>query len=224
LLVRIREPRQPPREYEVTEEATIGRAPDNDVVVMDETVSRYHARVEQRRERWVVRDLGSRSGTGLGAVVLKRDEEAPIRGGMRVRLGDTDLELLWQDKPTGGGRESDTGAPDRAVPSPPGSHVPARPDPREVDWPQGETADAMGLEFRLFVVDRGTRRIVTGRTPARIGRELKADLRLQDETVSAVHARLDRDGDRLILVDQRSTNGTWVGSEQTIEQPAAATR
>lgn len=45
------------------ETITIGRDASNDLVITHETVSRYHAVIEWRGERYVVRDLGSTSGT-----------------------------------------------------------------------------------------------------------------------------------------------------------------
>jgi hypothetical protein len=42
---------------------TIGRDPDNDLVVDHQAVSRHHAVIEWRGDRYVVRDLDSKSGT-----------------------------------------------------------------------------------------------------------------------------------------------------------------
>ncbi|HSJ58111.1 MAG TPA: FHA domain-containing protein [Anaerolineae bacterium] len=42
---------------------TIGRWHDNDVVVDDRWVSRYHARIVRRDDRYVVEDLDSKNGT-----------------------------------------------------------------------------------------------------------------------------------------------------------------
>jgi len=44
---------------------TIGRAEDNDIVVDDRWVSRYHAQVRREEGRYVVVDEGSRNGTLL---------------------------------------------------------------------------------------------------------------------------------------------------------------
>ncbi len=47
-------------------------------------------------------------------------------------------------------------------------------------------------------------------TPVTIGREDDNDLRLNDERVSRFHAKIQEDGDRIILTDLDSTNGTRV--------------
>jgi adenylate cyclase len=58
--------------------ATLGRQNQNDVVVKDSRVSRFHARVEYRKDKYFLIDQ-STNGTyvaehGMGAVLLKRDE------------------------------------------------------------------------------------------------------------------------------------------------------
>jgi pSer/pThr/pTyr-binding forkhead associated (FHA) protein len=40
------------------------------------------------------------------------------------------------------------------------------------------------------------------------------DLALQDQTVSAQHARIQREGGAFVLYDLASTNGCWVNGEQ----------
>jgi len=47
-------------------------------------------------------------------------------------------------------------------------------------------------------------------TPVTIGREEGSDLRLNDERVSRFHAKIQQDGDDIILTDLESTNGTRV--------------
>lgn len=42
---------------------TIGRWEDNDVVVDDRWVSRYHARIVRKDDRYLIEDLGSKNGT-----------------------------------------------------------------------------------------------------------------------------------------------------------------
>ena len=58
--------------------ATLGRQDQNDVVVNDSRVSRFHARIEYRKEKYILIDQ-STNGTyvaehGMDAVLLMRDE------------------------------------------------------------------------------------------------------------------------------------------------------
>ena len=83
---------------------TIGTAPGNDVVLSDETVSRYHLELQRRADRIVVRDHGSTNGVLLGNTYLDRATIAPGtvlalgKTSIRVDDGDTvELELLDRD-------------------------------------------------------------------------------------------------------------------------------
>lgn len=74
---------------------TVGRGPDNDVVLAtDIRVSRHHCRIEWRDEGWFVVDLDSANGTHVdGSFVI----EAELVGGEVLRVGDT--ELTFQRHP-----------------------------------------------------------------------------------------------------------------------------
>lgn len=50
-------------------------------------------------------------------------------------------------------------------------------------------------------------------TPVTIGREEGNDIQLNDERVSRFHVKIQSDGDRLVLTDLESTNGTKVNGE-----------
>lgn len=56
----------------------------------------------------------------------------------------------------------------------------------------------------------------------RIGRAVGADLRLEDHTVSARHAIVATTDTGIRVLDDRSTNGTFVNGERTISQDLAS--
>jgi pSer/pThr/pTyr-binding forkhead associated (FHA) protein len=70
------------------EALSIGRAPDNDIVLPLPSVSRHHARVERHREGYVLRDLKSENGTWLDQY---RISEAKLRHGDGLRIGQAQL-------------------------------------------------------------------------------------------------------------------------------------
>ena len=70
---------------------TIGRAPENTVVLDDDYVSGRHARLYPHEGAWVVEDLGSTNGTYLGRSRLSAPMAIPP--GTAVRIGKTTLEL-----------------------------------------------------------------------------------------------------------------------------------
>ncbi|MBI9047339.1 MAG: FHA domain-containing protein [Anaerolineaceae bacterium] len=50
---------------------TIGRAPNNDIVIHDNSISRYHARLIFQNGQWVIEDLGSNNGVWINSVRIK---------------------------------------------------------------------------------------------------------------------------------------------------------
>jgi DNA-binding NtrC family response regulator len=71
------------------ERLAVGTSPDNELVLTDPTVSRYH--LELRCEDGIlVKDLGSRNGTFVGDV---RVHEAVVPVGTRLKVGKTVLAL-----------------------------------------------------------------------------------------------------------------------------------
>ena len=63
---------------------TIGRAPDNGLVIRDGRASRHHARIDGRRGSLVLTDLGSTNGSFVND---RRVESVALGAGDRVRIG-----------------------------------------------------------------------------------------------------------------------------------------
>jgi hypothetical protein len=72
---------------------TIGRTGNNDVVLNDVTISRFHAFFKDKRDMWVVCDAGSKNGTAVDGSDLEARKEAQVNSGQTVRLGDVDVEF-----------------------------------------------------------------------------------------------------------------------------------
>lgn len=70
---------------------TMGRAIDNDVVISEPEVSRYHARIEYVNGYYELVDLGSTNGTSVNG---NRVARARIEDGDEIMLATARLELL----------------------------------------------------------------------------------------------------------------------------------
>jgi len=70
---------------------TIGRTHNNDVAIVDHSVSRFHAYVRQTGSGWVVADAGSKNGSWLRGVALEPRREQPLSSKAVLRLGEVDL-------------------------------------------------------------------------------------------------------------------------------------
>jgi hypothetical protein len=70
---------------------TIGRTSNNDVVIADHSVSRFHAYVKRAGSGWFVADAGSKNGSQLRGDALEARREQPITSRAVLRIGDVDL-------------------------------------------------------------------------------------------------------------------------------------
>ncbi len=68
----------------------LGKAPDNDLVLPDDTVSRYHLTITRVREGLLVKDLGSTNGVRIGGAKIK---EAIVDPGAVIRAGEVELAI-----------------------------------------------------------------------------------------------------------------------------------
>lgn len=62
----------------------VGRAPDADLLLAHESISRQHARIAKEEDGWVIRDLGSKNGSRVNTFHVK---EQTLRNGDRLDLG-----------------------------------------------------------------------------------------------------------------------------------------
>jgi DNA-binding NtrC family response regulator len=85
-----------PREYSFDKgEITIGGMQDNDIVIRDDTVSRYHCKIVQEDNGYVVFDLRSTNGTFVNKV---RVREAYLRPGCSLAVGQTQVKFQAVDE------------------------------------------------------------------------------------------------------------------------------
>jgi hypothetical protein len=76
------------RRLSIGDEVTLGRLPECDVTLDDASVSRRHARITRRGDRWLIEDLGSTNGVKVNG---SRVGESDLADGDRLQLGTVDL-------------------------------------------------------------------------------------------------------------------------------------
>ena len=81
---------EPGRHWELKEKLTVGKGPENDVVIVDATVSRNHLVLLQTPRGYLARDQGSTNGTFLNDAPIV---EAYVQPGMEIRVGEVVLRL-----------------------------------------------------------------------------------------------------------------------------------
>lgn len=68
---------------------TLGRAPNNDIVLADRRVSKFHAYFRRVGSGWTVSDANSTNGTKVDEVPVPSERSVSVRSGSRVILGGT---------------------------------------------------------------------------------------------------------------------------------------
>jgi hypothetical protein len=76
---------------------TVGRAPDNDVVIADRSVSRFHAFLKREAGHYQLQDAGSTNGTEVNCAPVAAKGNGPataLKRGDTVRLGQLDFTFV----------------------------------------------------------------------------------------------------------------------------------
>ena len=173
---------------------TVGRSPDNDIVINDPTVSRNHARITFDGTQFQIEDLNSTSGTEVnGKSVIK---EAVMAGGT-IKLGNTEIGFNnkgdYQEKfPAPGVPASDNPGETRVIGKSPAS----------MTWFAGTAGASAGQTYHLKEGDNT------------IGRDAGNDVALDDSYTSRQHAVLRIEGGKAHLFDLGSSGGTKVNGKE----------
>jgi len=78
--------------FPLLSETTIGRAPNNTIVLTDSFVSARHAKLAFRNGEWWLSDLGSKNGTWLNGERI--EGEVLLRPGNLLTIGQVTLRLI----------------------------------------------------------------------------------------------------------------------------------
>ncbi len=179
----------------------VGRMRSSHLLLDDKSVSRTHAVIERTADEVLLIDLDSSSGTAVNGARIKK---AVIHSGDQLDFGDARVVVSFTPLPA-------TASAPPPVPAE-ASHL--GPSRTEVLSP----SDLIGLDGpRLLVRRDGVAReeYALGKPHTTIGRLPENDLQLDDGTVSGKHAMLVAEAGLFLVVDQRSTNGTYVNGEKS---------
>jgi pSer/pThr/pTyr-binding forkhead associated (FHA) protein len=93
---------QEPLIFPLLETNLVGRAPDNSIILRDDTVSARHARINYTAGQWILEDLGSKNGTFVNDMAL----EGPLVVTYGDRLGFGSLQAVLRQGTLEGGERS----------------------------------------------------------------------------------------------------------------------
>jgi len=82
-------------EHELSDPLTIGRGSENDLTIRSSAVSRRHAAIVRREDRWYVEDRGSYNGTFLNGTRVNPGTPLPLRHADRIEVGGETFLFSW---------------------------------------------------------------------------------------------------------------------------------
>ncbi len=72
---------------------TIGRSPDNNIQVLDKTVSRKHLKIFRKKNEYFIEDLKSRNGTFVNGARVQAGDKIEVKKGVPLAVGRVFLHL-----------------------------------------------------------------------------------------------------------------------------------
>lgn len=177
----------------------LGRSNENDVVLNDPKISRFHAVLDWTGGGFAIRDLGSINGTRVNHEAVLGSGGRTLRDGDEIRINQRLLifEIVRADS-------SEPVTEPRSL-SGTGSLKRRGPFLVVLDGPDA------GMEFPLW-----GERVVIGRA----GREAGAEIRLTDDAVSRQHACLEQHDDGGYYLEDLSSANTTRLNDQPLDEPA----
>jgi pSer/pThr/pTyr-binding forkhead associated (FHA) protein/NADPH-dependent 2,4-dienoyl-CoA reductase/sulfur reductase-like enzyme len=167
---------------------SIGRKPENDLALNDSQVSSQHAQIKAEAGGYILEDVGSTNGTFVNKVKINKPTQ--LASGALIKIGETQLQFMF-GKPAEDLRMTSAGLPEAPISSP----------VLESDSDFGYV-QVNGRDVSLQMLN------------INIGRDVKAEIVLDDSAVSYKHALLTRQGNDSYLLDLGSRNGTFVNAER----------
>ena len=187
---------------EVTFDGTrivLGRGSGSDVRLPDASVSQRHASIQVDAGQHYLIDEGSMNGTFIGGARLEPRTKQLLRPNELVRLGRVYLDIRIEAKPATrdlsiATRDLALGLISKALRA-----LGENPNPRVLVVSGRDTGQTLTLddEGRIYVVGRGE----------------ECDLPLSDPDASRAHVRIVRRGSSVMVRDEDSKNGVFLGEE-----------
>lgn len=168
---------------------TIGQGAVNDIVIDKDDVNGFHADVQVDGDNVSITDINTSSGTFVNGDRISGPTN--LRAGDVITIGGVDLEVVADD-PAGGGKTLVL---------------------------SGTALIDVGSNSWSLMADTGPEKgqVIPVVERIEIGRALDCDISILEPGLSRKHAELEPSGDKLIIRDLGSVNGTWVNAEKIDE-------
>ncbi|MGK7916566.1 MAG: FHA domain-containing protein [Prochloraceae cyanobacterium] len=164
----------------------IGRALDNQLVLNEPIISRYHAQISQKAEGFLLIDLDTSHGTYVNGIKLLPFKPQLLVDGDLVNIGSFELKFCRQVA---------------AYSSPASANNPATVLALDTIVTDTDSPALQPLDLR-------------DRNSFSIGRDASNDMSVDHPVVSRFHAKIIRQDGSFYIIDLNSTNGTFVNGKK----------
>lgn len=186
-----------------TDTITIGRDPANDIVLDHPSVSRKHARINRRENRYYIEDLGSINGVKVNGANADGTE---VKQGTVVRLGKVELGVGSPvAAKAAGGNSSMVEAPEASDKTYMGE-----PKAKRVGWLTINGGENAG---QVFYLNPGANVL---------GRDSSSEIVIDDSYVSGMQCEFKVTGNDVMVYDLGSRTGTRVNNQVLTGRPLNA--
>jgi pSer/pThr/pTyr-binding forkhead associated (FHA) protein len=196
----------------------IGRMRSSHLLLDDKSVSRTHAAIEVTAENEVLLiDLDSGSGTAVNG---KRVKKATLKSGDQINFGDARVNVRYGKAATRAATRAPGPALSERRKEPPTPSYPPSPDDgldttnRTQILSQDELEPCNGPRLLLRHGGVEQKEFLLTKPHTTIGRLRQNDIQLDDGAVSGKHALLVAEAGVFLIVDQNSSNGTYLNGEK----------
>ena len=174
------------RVYQIEGTMSIGRRPENQIVIDEPLVSSKHAVIELDGIAYFILDNNSTNGTFVNNVPIT--ERKMLQDGDVLQIGDTNLNFVLHFE---------------------GQKTSSLPEEITLEQPPPEPAP-------LGYVEYNGKRSEIKQDTITLGRDPEATILIDHPTVSFMHAQISLHGNRHYLRDLGSRNGTFVNEELVV--------
>lgn len=185
---------------------SIGRAPDNDIVLDDAKVSRYHAKVLYENGEYFIVDLKSEHGSQLSGTPLSPNDKIILRHSDIISIGPFNVRFHTIDELLNQSFNDITDSDILEVKLL--KKVLQTLDKERI--PSIEVLNGAMIGKKTFITE-DTLELTIGRDPL-------TDFPIEEHVISRQHARIVLRGQELFIFDLDSKNGTFVNGQRIKEQ------
>jgi len=209
---------------------TVGRKKDNDLVIPLPNVSSYHAVLEYMGGDLALEDLNSTNGVFVNGTKLT--ERTIVTCGDRIAFGSIEFLMECEQEPSASETSPQPEQPAEGTVMVDITEVPDIPMMQQTSGPGDVSPSSPGsakktilfgmknvlITPRLVLLDSDlnpTKEFSLDKAEMQVGRESDSDIQIDDVSISRIHARFVRKGDKSFSVDdENSTNGLFVRDKQ----------